>query len=75
VDVKPQFKTMAEQKLEWLESLDRPLTDEESEELRRSLHAVYCRNRRYGVLAQHRNEELELLGKLRAEAQMKSPLS
>lgn len=40
----PSFKTRSEQKLEWLESLDRPLTDEESNELHRALHAVYCRN-------------------------------
>jgi hypothetical protein len=73
--MKPQFKTMSEQKLEWLESLGRPLTDEESEELQRALHAVYCRNQRNSTIGQHRNEELKLLEKLRAEAKMRSPLS
>lgn len=42
----PAIKTHAEQKLEWLEALKRPLTDQESEELRRALHATYCRNLR-----------------------------
>jgi hypothetical protein len=41
-----QFKTRAQQRLEYLENLRRPLTETESEELRRSLHAVYCRQRR-----------------------------
>jgi len=40
------FKTLAEQRLEYLENLRRPLSEAESEELRRSLHAVYVRNRR-----------------------------
>lgn len=38
-----RIKTPSEQKLEWLESLKRPLSDEESAELQRCLHAVYCR--------------------------------
>jgi hypothetical protein len=38
------IKTRAEQKLEWLESLKRPLTDAESAELRRCLHATYMKN-------------------------------
>jgi hypothetical protein len=42
----PQIKTPAEQKLEWLENLNRPLEPHESEELRRAMHAVYARNRR-----------------------------
>ena len=41
-----RFKTISEQKLEYLEGLRRPLTDEESEELRRALHAVYTYKRR-----------------------------
>jgi hypothetical protein len=40
------FKTRSEQRLEWLENLRRPLTDEESDELRKALHAIYTRNRR-----------------------------
>ncbi len=73
--MKPQFKTVSEQKLEWFESLNRPLTDEESEELQRVLHAVYMRNQRLNKIAQHRKEELDLLRKLRREAQMPSPLA
>lgn len=42
-------KTRSEQRLEWLESLRRPLSDQESEELQRCLHAVYERNRRQRV--------------------------
>ena len=64
----PVFKTRAEQKLEWLEGLQRPLTEKESDELRRSLHAVYCRNRRLGLLAKHREEELSVLERVEAEA-------
>ena len=41
-----RFKTRAEQRLEWLEGLKRPLTQDESEELQRALHAVYVRERR-----------------------------
>ena len=41
-----RIKTPSEQRLEWLESLKRPLTDEESAELQRALHAVYCRQRK-----------------------------
>lgn len=40
------IKTASEQRLEYLESLRRPLTDQESDELRRALHAVYMANRR-----------------------------
>jgi hypothetical protein len=68
------FKTKAEQKLEWLEGVGRPLTIEESEDLRRSMHAVYERERRARHLAQHRNEELRLLKKMEREARMKSDL-
>ena len=71
----PAFKTRSEQKLEWLESLDRPLTDEESDELRRSLHAVYCMNRRARALSLHRSEELALLGEVEREARMRSELA
>jgi hypothetical protein len=67
-----QYKTRAEQKLEHLSSLKRPLSDEESQDLRRSMHAVYCRRR---MLAKHRFEELQLLKKLEREAQMPSDLA
>ena len=69
------FKTLAEQRLEYLESLKRPLTDEESDELRRSLHAVYCRNRarrleaeQSRALVEHRQAEAETLSKVLREA-------
>jgi hypothetical protein len=42
----PAFKTIAEQRLEYLEGLRRPLTDQESEDLRKALHAVYCLQRK-----------------------------
>lgn len=67
------FKTKAEQKLDYLESLRRPLTNEESDELRRALHAVYCRNRRSRALALHENEERALLAKVEAEARQADP--
>jgi hypothetical protein len=41
-----RIKTAAEQRLEYLENLRRPLTDSESDELRRAMHAVYCHNRK-----------------------------
>ena len=75
--IAPQFKTRAEQKLEWLESLRRPLTDEESRELHRCLHAVYERNRRYaamverqnhaGAIAEHDRDNAALLSRMEAE--------
>lgn len=61
------FKTRAEQTLEHLTTLKRPLTDEESDLLRRSLHAVYC-YKRNAKLQQHRNEELETLRNVEREA-------
>lgn len=72
------FKTLAEQRLEYLESLRRPLTDEESDELRRSLHSVYCfrrnqeRARRLeaemsGALKEHREAEQETLRQMARE--------
>lgn len=70
-----QFKTRAEQRLEWLEGLDRPLTDEESDMLRRSMHAVYCFKRRKKHLAQHEREELKLLRRLEREARLPSDLA
>lgn len=69
------YKTRSEQRVEQLEGLRRPLTDAESDELRRALHAVYVSNGRSNVLAQQRNEELKLLEKLRIEARKPSPLS
>jgi hypothetical protein len=59
------FKTRSEQQLEYLQGLKRPLTDQESDDLRRSMHAVYCRQR---VLKQHRAEELKLVKRLESEA-------
>lgn len=69
----PAFKTRSEQKLEWIESLDRPLTDEESDELRRAIHAVYCcpklRAKRLArMLAKHAKEEAALLKRIKREA-------
>lgn len=60
-------KTRAQQKLEYLSDLKRPLSDAESDELRRSLHAVYCHQRKR-MLAKHRKEELQLLGRVVAES-------
>jgi hypothetical protein len=40
------YKTRSEQRLEWLKTRKRPLTDEESDELYRVLHAIYVRDRR-----------------------------
>jgi hypothetical protein len=70
-----RHKTRAEQRLEWIESLSRPLTNDESEMLRRSLHAVYCRNRVRSIeaqaarpiLEQHRREELATLARIEGE--------
>ncbi len=62
-----EFHTRSEINLARLESLGRPLTDEESDELRRALHAVYCRHRSR-ALAMHEREERELLARLQAEA-------
>lgn len=39
----PPYKTRAQQKLEWLESLRRPLTEAEQNDLYRALHADYMR--------------------------------
>lgn len=64
----PAFKTRSEQRLEWLEGLKRPLTDIESDELRRCLHATYEHDRRVRMEAKARAEELVLLKKMRAEA-------
>lgn len=64
----PRFKTRAEQRLEHLTALKRPLTEEESDELRRSLHAVYVRNYRNKMLARHEQEETQLLAKMEAES-------
>lgn len=64
------YMTRSEQRLEQLKALKRPLTDAESEELARVMHAVYERERRLSRLKQHRDEELRLLAKLRREAQL-----
>lgn len=65
----PAFKTRSEQKLEWLESLHRPLTDDESDELRRSLHAVYCHERKARMLAMDEAEQRTLYQRVLAESQ------
>lgn len=64
-------KTRAQQRLEYLESLHRPLTDDESDMLRRSLHAVntygpYSKDER-PILKAFREEELRTLEKMQAE--------
>lgn len=69
------FKTISEQRLEWLESLERPLSDAESDELRRAMHAVYEHNRRANALKIHDDEEKALLRRLEREAEMPSDLS
>ena len=66
------LKTRAQQRLEWLESLNRPLTDYESDLLRRSLHAVYWHNRKLTgpnayLMAKARAEEIATLRKVEAE--------
>lgn len=66
----PLLKTKAEQRVEHLNGLGRPLSEQESEDLRRAMHAVYCHDLRQRTLSRQRNEELELLEKLRAEASM-----
>ena len=64
----PAFKTRSEQKLEYFESLRRPLSEDESEQLRRPLHVTYCRNRYHSrVLGAHRREELALAERIEAE--------
>lgn len=60
-------KTRAQQRLEWLESLNRPLTDGESDMLRRSLHAGYMTRWNANRLASIRRDELKLLAKIEAE--------
>lgn len=40
------FKTRAEQRLEWLRSQTRPLTNDEWREVTRCEHAIYERGRR-----------------------------
>lgn len=73
------FKTLAEQKVEWLnaERLVRKLTDDEWQELGRAEHAVYCRNIRLarrleaeqsGALREHRHSEQETLRRVAREA-------
>lgn len=69
------YKSVSEQKIARLERLGRPLTDEESDELCRAMHAVYERKRRHAKLFQHRREELKLLNRLRREAEMPSDLA
>lgn len=69
------FKTRSELALEHLESLKRPLTDQESDQLRRALHAVYCRNRARklereqgaAALKEHKRENEKILRRVCAE--------
>jgi hypothetical protein len=68
--VSVETKTRAEQRLAHIEGLKRPLTDAESEELHRCLHAIYVRNLRNRVLAKHEEEEAELYRKVEAESRM-----
>lgn len=75
------IKTPAEQKLEWFSGLHRPLTDEESAELQRSLHAKYVHDWRLARLArtereasaaallEHSRREAETLRRVSAEAE------
>ena len=65
-------KTRAQQRVAWLENLGRPLTNDESDMLRRSLHATYVYDRKTGggegrILARVRAEELVTLSKVEAE--------
>jgi hypothetical protein len=68
------IKTKSQQKLEYFETLKRPLTAEESDDLQRTMHSVYAYERTQAKLTQNRAEELKLLEKLRREALMPSPL-
>lgn len=69
------YQTRSEQKLEFYKSLTRPLTDEESDELYRAMHAVYEHERRQRIVASNRTAELKLLAKLRQEAKIPSRLA
>jgi hypothetical protein len=69
------YKSVSEQRIARLERLRRPLTEEESDELRRAMHAAYERKRRRSKLVQHRCEELKLLKKLNREAKLSSDLA
>lgn len=61
-------RTPSEQKLEWLQGLKRPLTEDESDQLRRALHAIYCRNTYHSrVLAAQRREEVALRERIERE--------
>jgi hypothetical protein len=68
-------KAVSEQKVEYLSNLRRPLTDAESDELRRAMHAVYERTRRARCLGMHEQEEQRLLKKLEREARQASDLA
>jgi hypothetical protein len=68
-------KTRSEQKVEYFSTLRRPLTDAESDELRRAMHAAYEHRRRCNALEMHRIEEEKLLKRLEREARMPSDLS
>lgn len=71
----PLLKTKAEQRLDHLKTIKRALTEDEHDELRRAMHAVYVREHRLGTLQQHRNDEIKLLSKLHAEAKLPSRLA
>jgi hypothetical protein len=71
-------KTRSEQVLDWLEHVGRPLTDAESADLQRALHAIYCRNRKLRIdreltgdaLAKDAAENAKLLERVEAEILM-----
>jgi hypothetical protein len=68
-------KTKSEQRVEYFSALKRPLTDAESDELRRAMHASYEQRRRANALAQHEDEEAKLLKRVEREALLPSDLS
>lgn len=77
--IKQVTKTRSEQRIEQLINCGRPLTDEESDELYRALHADYMRKWRQEkarrmeraagrfIQAESRKHELELLHRARGE--------
>jgi hypothetical protein len=65
-------KTKSEQMVEHFSALKRPLTDAESEDLRRAMHAAYEHRRRSNALAMHATEEANLLKRMEREALLPS---
>lgn len=56
----PVLKTKSEQRIEHLINIGRPLTDEESDELYRALHADYMRKWRLDQLRRKRARDPEI---------------